>query len=472
MTSSHSDSFEEKLRAAVQMPQPRHEFLKTTRDRLIIEPPPAIPLAGRVWWAFRRPTVIASMVALLLVAGCFIAGPQRVLAAVQSLLGYVPGVGFVNTQNAIAIRVPVESTQHGRTVRVEQLLSSTEETILVLHVRGFPPYQDIGLSNGVSLELLDGNKLIAGDFGVEGDQVPGDYVGVFKFSPLPRETRHVNVIWIQPNANIKWQLSVDLDSISNAEVSKLLPRSYTPTDAITKQQSITLRVDQVSQSLSDTAIRLEISFPQVFDFANPQSVRMVDNLGNDYLPKTSQVPFEDQGQSYQILTTPGPTPQVFKGLRQTLSFPSSDPKATNFTLEIDQMNFRASPYAAYSIDLGDHPKIGDVWPINQALAVGDLTLTIKDAMLVSLSQGKGEVEGQSLIGLVLSIEPVQSDVVHLDQIWLRVWGAQTVYDKKTNTWAAAWLPDQVPTGSVDIHLDMVQGMMSEKWEIQWQHRQP
>ncbi len=469
MTSSHPDSFEEKLRAAVQMPQPRPEFLKTTRARLVMEPPPVIPLAERVWWVFRRPTMIAAMVVLFLVAVCLMAGPQRVLAAVQSLFGYVPGVGFVSTKDAIVLRAPVESIQHGRTVRVEQLLSSTEETVLVLRARGFTPYQDIGLSDGVSLELLNGSTLIAGDRGIEAGQTPGDYFGVFKFPPLPRETRQVNVVWKQPNANIKWQLSVDLIPISDAEVSKLLPGSYAPADAMAEQQSITLRVDQVSHSLSNTAIRLQISFPQVFDFANPQSVRMVDNLGNDYLPKTGQVPFEDQAQAYEIMTTPGPTPQVFKSLYQTLSFPPVDPKATKYTLEVRQIHFRASPYAVYSIDLGDHPKIGDVWPINQTLAVGPLMFTIKDAKMVSLGQVEGRAEGQSLIGLVLSIEPVQSDVVCLDQIWLQVWGAQSVYDQETNTWAAAWLPNQVPTGTIDVHLNMVQGMLSKKWEIQWQH---
>ena len=76
MANSDPLSFEEKLRTAVKMPQPRQEFLAGLRDRLGVEITRPLSLGERLGLIFRRPTMrqrvgaVAGMVALLLVATC------------------------------------------------------------------------------------------------------------------------------------------------------------------------------------------------------------------------------------------------------------------------------------------------------------------------------------------------------------------------------------------------------------------
>jgi hypothetical protein len=41
-----------------------------------------------------------------------------------------------------------------------------------------------------------------------------------------------------------------------------------------------------------------------------------------------------------------------------------------------------------------------------------------------------------MLGLVLDLEPVNSDQVQLNQIRLRVWGGQEVNDQATQAWAS------------------------------------
>jgi hypothetical protein len=363
-------------------------------------------------------------------------------------------------------------TQNGQIVQVQQLLSSSEETVLVLHLMDFPLNQGIDLDRGVSLQLEDGSILFPGDFGVESSGVPGEYTAVFKFEPFPEGTRQVVVNWKPPSRHENWQLPANLFPISDSEVATILPKSYEPAEASIARQGITLKVDQVSSIPSDTAVRLQMIFPQVFDFASPETLSLVDDLGNVYPRKPGRIHFEDQGQSYTVLETPGLAAQRYKNLHETLSFPPIDPTAKRLTLQVDQLSFRASPYETYSIDLGPHPAVGDSWEVGQALTVGNLSFHIKQARLVALDKNAPGARGHSWVGLVLDIEPFNPEKIHIDQIWLRVWGAQEVFDRTTYTWAAAWLPDQMPSGTIDIHLDIVQGILNGDWIIQWEHQKP
>src|SRR5690606_6637539 len=144
------------------------------------------------------------------------------------------------------------------------------------------------------------------------------------------------------------------------------------------------------------------------------------DLGNVYPRKTGQVHFEDQGQPYTVLETPGPAAQRYKNLHETLSFPPIDPAAKRLTLQVDQLSFRASPYETYSIDLGPHPTIGDSWAVDEVLHVGDLFLRVNSARLVALDKNAPGARGQSWVGLVLDIEPLNPEEVQIDQIWLLV----------------------------------------------------
>jgi hypothetical protein len=103
MTSPTSpNSIEDQLHAATRMPQPRPEFLASLRARLADEAElyreALLPVSfgTRIELIFRRPAwVMAVVVLLLLMAGLFAVGPQRVLAAFRQVFGYIPGVGIV-----------------------------------------------------------------------------------------------------------------------------------------------------------------------------------------------------------------------------------------------------------------------------------------------------------------------------------------------------------------------------------------
>ena len=472
-----SQSIEEKLYAANRV-LPRPEFLAGLRARLAEKPPRPLTLNERVRLAFRRPAWVLTVgILLVLMVALALAGPQRVLAALQGIFGYIPRVGFISKESAAALKKPVELAQNGQTFQVEQLLASSKETVMVLHIQGFPAYQDIGLDHGISLTLADGSALLPQSYGIDSTGTPGEYTGVFKFQPLPVATRQITVTWkrspeVQSSEPANWQIPVTLFPISDPDLAKLLPNSYMPDNASTTYQGITLKIDQISTTLSDTAVHLQMIFPEVFDSASPNAVVLMDEKGGTYQSQKGQVYFEDNGQSPQVLTTPGPTPKVFKSLLETLSFPAINPAVKQLALQVNQLNFRASPYVTFTVDLGSRPSVSDRWSINQLISIGDIPIRVNFARLISLSKDAPGGNGKSMTGLVLDIDPVNPGQVQLNQIWLRIWGAQHVYDPATTTWVPAWSPDQVPSGVVEIHLDIVQGILFGDWKIQWAHQKP
>jgi len=57
------------------------------------------------------------------IVGLAAVGPQRVWAEVQRLLGYVPGIDFVDLKETQVLTTAVEVTRDGVTLRVGQMLA-------------------------------------------------------------------------------------------------------------------------------------------------------------------------------------------------------------------------------------------------------------------------------------------------------------------------------------------------------------
>ncbi|WP_299027834.1 hypothetical protein [uncultured Thermanaerothrix sp.] len=130
---------EEDIRRAFNIPPVRSQFI----DHLEAE------LLNR-WGQKRLPgfhvfrhravwTMIPLIVLVTAVVGMLIWGPQRVYAAVQHLLGYIPGFGLVDTHAPVRVLAqPVSLTQAGVTVAVEQAVLTATETRIKYGVSGVP----------------------------------------------------------------------------------------------------------------------------------------------------------------------------------------------------------------------------------------------------------------------------------------------------------------------------------------------
>ena len=116
---------------------------------------------------YLRPAwLVTAGILLVMIISFFAIGPQRVAAAVQKLLGYVPGSGLVSTETPLRVLAePVEQTRDGVTLTVTSALLSADKTRIEYRVFGIPrsAYPDSEAVSGCFtqpyLRLPDGTRL-------------------------------------------------------------------------------------------------------------------------------------------------------------------------------------------------------------------------------------------------------------------------------------------------------------------------
>lgn len=127
--------FEDRVRAAFAVPAPEAGFTDGLRSRLVSQAARQPVRRPRI---VLRPAWAIALVVLLLLGGALLAvGPERAWAAVQRLLGYIPGIGFVDdTTRLLALEAPVVQSRDGITLKVTQAIADSTRTVLVYEVEG------------------------------------------------------------------------------------------------------------------------------------------------------------------------------------------------------------------------------------------------------------------------------------------------------------------------------------------------
>lgn len=163
--------FEEEIRAAVAAPLAREEFIKNLHGR-IIQQAATHPKLNRP--IFLRPAWMVVFALALLLIGILAVGPQRVLAAMRGLFGYIPGVGIVDQSAPFRVLAePVTVTRDGISITVTSALLTGDKTHIEYRIFGvpgsaYPNREDVmGCTTPEYLRLPSGNRLarIDNDFG-------------------------------------------------------------------------------------------------------------------------------------------------------------------------------------------------------------------------------------------------------------------------------------------------------------------
>jgi hypothetical protein len=155
--------FEEEIRAAVATPLAREEFLKDLHTRIMrqaeIKPRNNRPI-------YLRPAWVAVFVITVLLISILAIGPQRVIAAVRGLLGYIPGVGIVEQGAPIRVLAePVTVTRDEISITVTSAILSADKTHIEYRIFGvpgsaYPNREDmLGCTTPEYLRLPDGTQL-------------------------------------------------------------------------------------------------------------------------------------------------------------------------------------------------------------------------------------------------------------------------------------------------------------------------
>jgi hypothetical protein len=382
MLSSDSDTFEDKLRAAVQMPQPSPEFLATMRANLITESPHTISFGDRLWWMFRRPLVVVSMILLLLVAGFLIAGPQRVFAAVFSLFGYIPDVGIVDTSMPMRVLAePVSDSRGGFNLTVESTLLDSTQTVIQYRIAGPFPARDSHspgsnlCQSAPLLRLADSTELAYSAGEMSGGNGQMSYKVTFPALAAGQDQATLFLPCVQGQMlgepPLDWEIPlrfipappglpvypvVDLPTLTPLFTGKNEPAN-----------GFNLSLEQMAEIPEGYYLKArldwqaDLAFYQVQLF--PDSVRVVDSAG----------------QSVNIIDL---SPEVSTGssLSFTLNIDQpAHPGPVQINVEYVALDLPPQTDTSITIDVGENPQPGQTWQVNQDLTVHGYTLRVLSA---------------------------------------------------------------------------------------------
>lgn len=497
----YSAEIEEALRTLFSAPEPDPAFAarlerqltapsRETAPQPAAEPSPLQRFRELVWQPLQRHRWATIGVAVLLaLAVAFLAvGPQRVWADLQRLLGYVPGVGFVDLEETRVLAAPVTVSRDGVTLRVEQVVAKPDGTTVVISSEGLPS-EDKVWPQGPEREALSQPRLRLSDGRtLEPDTFTLRWgAGTLEFPPLPDDVHRVTLqlprLPLVPAgvAPEEWEIPLTLRPVTGELVADLFPKPYAPPDASDTHQDITLRVLAVAQGAEETAVKLQLQWLNpdwethfIFGYQGP-SLR--DDLGHVYMEASGS---EGGSTSQSVVValqhaTRSPTPSV-PTIERTMTFAPVSPSAEQLTFTMGELAFEVPAKGSFTVDLGDDPQVGDTWPLDIDLDVAGLPVHINGARLIEEELGRQEDVSHRTV-LEFALDPAVGEDVALSGVGLDgeaagfKAGSLGGYDPQSRRLRAgvvAEAGERIPSGTISLRITGARVILRDSWTITWE----
>lgn len=358
---------------------PRGDSLNPRRDSL----------NPRVGWA------LAALAVLLLVLVAI--GPQNAVAAIQKLIGYVPGIGFVEDpqQPRRVLPAPVVLERDGVTLTVEKALADETYTQIRIRVDGVPQDKALfergwGESHQAVLQLAGPEgEVLASSGSISG---AGDFIWAeYTFPPLPAGVGEVILRLnrvpglIAGAAPEDWAVNLPLQEVRPGEgllVATTEPLSSSPANGVR------LVLESLVASPGATALKLRLASEDPLRRPDGEwwhGLALVDDLGQALALEKEQTLHAAQDGSLTLLAPP------------------LDP-ARRYSLRLDEALFEyrfdsQRPAPGFRLPLPAGVQVGQSWAVDESLEAGSRRLRITGASLQA-----GVVEG-FVLRLTLAGQP-------------------------------------------------------------------
>jgi hypothetical protein len=414
----------------------------------------AISAALRV----RRWAMAALAVFLLLAALVGIVGPSRVIAAVRGLLGFIPGVGFVENTDALrTLDRPVSMNEEGVTLTVEEAVVDAASTRIRLRVEGLSgarklvergpdsDYQSprLSLPDGTQIPMRGGSVDI-GDTGLTVTEV---------YQPLPEgvfdATLEIKQIpWLPSGAAPEgWRIPLHfIPGGGDRQVLEATPVVRTSAEI----DGIVLTLENVVQTPGMAILRVS------FKSSDPD--RVPRNWENSFSLKSSA----------GVVAPLSSRPDMTRRDAVTLEAPGLTPGAgyilqLNGPIQVNRIVPETETGGEFTLDLGDHPRPGDSWPLDRELTAAGQRFHLSGVSLLSGNAcgfSTGEEEGTFSLVFDLPNHPGVTDVMVAPLA--ETPQAVSVYQNACIRYA------QPPSGVLAFRIASISSPVEGTWEIPWE----
>ncbi|MEA5077077.1 MAG: hypothetical protein VB013_00775 [Anaerolineaceae bacterium] len=341
----------------------------------------------------KKRTLITTLAAIAVVVA-ILASVPGVVQAVKNLLGFIPGVGYVEPGTSLRILKEAAATTVDETkITVSQAVTDSDHLRLFYQVENIPAadltnaQQSDVCQRLPQLKLTDGTILEAGT--ISGNFWGSGYSRQLEFAALPAEENSAVLALPCLEGSVSKEgigdIEIPLSFVKAPADLKVYPiiELPTPTAKVTSQpavstaEHISLRLDKYVQADGELILigALSSDSEEVgLSLVESQHVHLVDAAGhNVVISEDDTLPDPETARSAQLLP---------------LTYKTAGPfTAGQASLVIDQIWIRRSSDISFSFDPGTDPKPGQTWAINKTLNVDGHTITITN--VTKSLQGEG-----------------------------------------------------------------------------------
>ena len=417
-----SPDFEDRVQSVLAVPGPEPNFADGLRLRLLAQ------AAGQPVRKARptlRPAWAIALIVLLLLGGTLLAiGPERAWAAVQRLLGYIPGIGFVDdSTRLLALEAPVVQTRDGITLTVSQAIADSSRTVVIYEVEGLSidaansqgegaanlgSLGQLVLPNGTSFEQNGGDgagwgsgyrmRLIfpalapgvdAVTFrlprlnGMPPGAAPENWELPLRFKPAPPSLTIAPVLEMtQPPATegptpsagaAPYGISLSVDKVVTLEEGYLLVGSTAWDNSAGFAQGLMPTGWITITDASGQLLPAQEENPDAIGAAPPNPGPV------EGTPQTSPV------QRFETDTPPASAAQRFQWAYRLQGKTFNGP----LTLTLDTVDAWFPAEGSFTFDVGTNPQVGQTWTLGKKLDLAGHRVTVVSAQMITDRSGTG-----------------------------------------------------------------------------------
>jgi len=349
------------------------------------------------------------VVAIMAASTVVIVGPGQVWAALQQLIGFVPGIGFVDLQETRLLAQTTAQTQDGITLVVDEVVAERDQTQLHYHIEGLP--SDLAWHMGPEytgeeeawLITEEGYRYLVGSVSMSENE------GYLGFPALPKGifsvTLEVSRLPFTRRGALpeKWRIPLRLEpGMARVAAGKLPTTVYT--DAALVRSGVRISIPVVAIGKEVTAVTL------VGEALNPSWGMSALHSPNPVTGEYEIYLTDDQGRRYEqsypaAVPAPPMEPQVIRPgerlaqLSETLAFQPLTADVVGVTLHIPAVDVEVPTEVSFEVDVGENPQVGDVFPLDIPLKVADFG--------VRFERGEIQRDQEGRIVLRLTTAPVE-----------------------------------------------------------------
>lgn len=367
--------FQKKIETLCAFPEAQPQFKKElnlrlqTNANLNLQKRKSLSLPRLAW-------LIPAIVIFIATATTFLLGPQKVWAAVHSLVGFIPGIGFVQENNPIrSLLQPVQQTQEGVTVTIQDTIVTESSTFINISVNGILSDKVIEAgtpqqSSQLQLYLPNGTTIALKGYNISFMEKEPSIQLVFE--TLPPEITRINLsfesipgipISLSP---IGWSFPIDLSA--NPPPDRSIPaRSLNLHSA--PEMGLIFKVNSIAYLHDHTAIEIEMvsNDPNVNVSRNWWNAVAVYDENDRYYPFSGIPIYNLDDQDNLTVFTEKLDPTQVYSISVTNGF-----QLIHQMPQDDEYIFELDPNAAP----------GQSWEVNRQFNVENHSITLTKARLV------------------------------------------------------------------------------------------